>query len=403
MKVCYLVYREDNVMVFDSQVLEYLKKLKTNPNIEHVKLVLFRHQDNLTCKKDVEKKILNYIDDYVTFATLAPPLTMLQLNLDVLRFKKYIKMQYEEDEEIAVICRGDFATYIGAKGFYTFENSRILFDNRGLPIEESLMKNSNSPIYSLNRRIKKKSILYSKSHCDLYNFVTNSMRNYDIQQYGYLDNIPYSIIPTLYSAEKLDEDYLKKIKKRENYLENQYVITYVGSTEAWQLSNKLMDTIRSIFDFDRDVRFFILSNGDFDEVNSLPKELREKITIKKVPHYEMKYYLALTNLGIIIRDDSIVNSVAAPTKIAEYLTAGVKILYSGKIGILNDLDKITKDCELIKIDSSNEWLNYVDEDIKNKNNLKNQNKLIIKYFDMEYRQEETINLLKKAFKNRKVR
>ncbi|WP_270465298.1 hypothetical protein, partial [Holdemanella biformis] len=185
--------------------------------------------------------------------------------------------------------------------------------------------------------------------------------------------------------------------------ENQYVITYVGSTEAWQLSNKLIDTIRSIFDFDRDVRFFILSNGDFDEVNSLPKELREKITIKKVPHYEMKYYLALTNLGIIIRDDSIVNSVAAPTKIAEYLTAGVKILYSGKIGILNDLEKITKDCELIKIDSSNEWLNYVDEDIKNKSNLKNQNKLIIKYFDMEYRQEETINLLKKAFKNRKVR
>ena len=136
MKVCYLVYREDNVMVFDSQVLEYLKKLKTNPNIENIKLVLFRHQDNLTCKKDVEKKILNYIDDYVTFATLAPPLTMLQLNLDVLRFKKYIKMQYEEDEEIAVICRGDFATYIGAKGFYTFENSRILFDNRVLPIEE---------------------------------------------------------------------------------------------------------------------------------------------------------------------------------------------------------------------------------------------------------------------------
>ena len=47
MKVCYIVYREDNVMVFDSQVLEYLQRLKEFPEVEEVTLVLFRHEDHL--------------------------------------------------------------------------------------------------------------------------------------------------------------------------------------------------------------------------------------------------------------------------------------------------------------------------------------------------------------------
>ena len=54
MKICYIVYREDNVMVFGSQVLEYLQKLKEYPDVEETSLVLFRHEDNLFKKNEVE-------------------------------------------------------------------------------------------------------------------------------------------------------------------------------------------------------------------------------------------------------------------------------------------------------------------------------------------------------------
>ena len=62
MKICYIVYREDNVMVFDSQVLEYLQKLKEYPDVEETSLVLFRHEDNLFKKNEVENKVVTLKD-----------------------------------------------------------------------------------------------------------------------------------------------------------------------------------------------------------------------------------------------------------------------------------------------------------------------------------------------------
>ena len=74
MKICYVVYREDNVMVFDSQVLEYLQKLKEYPEIEEVTLALFRHENHLFKKKEIERKILRYVDNCISFPSL-PVLT----------------------------------------------------------------------------------------------------------------------------------------------------------------------------------------------------------------------------------------------------------------------------------------------------------------------------------------
>ena len=55
MKVCYFVYREDNVMVYASQVLEYLQQLKEKPSVEEIGLIVFRHEKNLFKKDKVEK------------------------------------------------------------------------------------------------------------------------------------------------------------------------------------------------------------------------------------------------------------------------------------------------------------------------------------------------------------
>ena len=81
MKICYVVYREDNVMVFDSQVLEYLQKIKDYPEVEEVTLVLFRHEDHLFKKKETEEKILHFVDNCISFPSL-PVLTMAQLNVN---------------------------------------------------------------------------------------------------------------------------------------------------------------------------------------------------------------------------------------------------------------------------------------------------------------------------------
>lgn len=401
MKICYVVYREDNVMVFDSQVLEYLQKLKKVSCIEDVELLLFRHQQNLKRKEQVENKIKKYVDKYKTFFSLAPPLTMLQLKIDALRLKRYVQKTYLKSESVAVICRGDFATYIAAKAFSNMPNSRILYDNRGLPVEESLMAHPEGKIHAINRAIKRKSVLYAKDHCDMYNFVTNPMREYDITEYNYSQSIPYTIIPTLYRADELDKQELAFIKKREHYSEDDYIITYVGSAAIWQSTEQLIELIKAIDERYKKVRYFILTNGDMPGFDGLPKNLKRRITIKSVIHQEMKYYLHISNVGIVIRDNNIVNRVAAPTKIAEYLTSGIKILYSGDIGILTDLGNLTEGNQMINIDSSGRWLDVIGEDMKDPTRCLDI--LVTNYFDMESRQKDTIEMINNSFKNTKVR
>ena len=39
MKLCYLVYREDNVMVYESQVLEYLRAMKEKHLFESIEFI----------------------------------------------------------------------------------------------------------------------------------------------------------------------------------------------------------------------------------------------------------------------------------------------------------------------------------------------------------------------------
>ena len=91
MKVCYIVYREENVMVFQSQVLEYLQLLKLNKKVSSVELILFCHEENLKKRKEVEKKISCYVDEYKTFLTIAPPLSEAQLIIDARRLKNMFR------------------------------------------------------------------------------------------------------------------------------------------------------------------------------------------------------------------------------------------------------------------------------------------------------------------------
>lgn len=398
MKLVYLVYREDNVMVYESQVLEYLRSMKEKQLFDSIELVVFRHEQNLNKKDEVEARIHKYIDNAETFWSF-PVMCMQQLNANARRFQNYLYRSYSKDEQIAVVCRGDLAAYVGIRAFRNFPNSRILYDNRGLAYEESVMSHSRSLIHTINRNVKREALRRSKDHCDMYNFVTNAMRDYLMKEYGFDPSIPYTIIPTLYRAEPGTDEEYRVIANREGISPTDYVISYVGSTAAWQSTKQLIEIIRTIGEKYLYAHFFILSNGEIPELQSLSEQIKSRVVLKSVPHKEMKYYLRMTRVGIVIRDSNIVNHVAAPTKIAEYLTSGVLILYSGDIGIITDLKGKTDGAQLICIDTEPDWLGKIDPNIIPEKHIDPN---VIDYFDMDKRQYETYNMMQCAFDKTKA-
>ncbi len=394
MKLCYVVFREDNTMVFHSQVLEYLQVLKNNPDIEQTELIVFRKSK----KEPLEQRIHKYVDHCKTFASGRIFLNF-QLCFYAKKLRQYIKKTYNKNDNIAVICRGGNSSYIASKALKRIPNSRILFDNRGLPIEESQMRNDNI-IRKFVRVMKKQVINYAKSHCDMYNFVTSPMRDYLVEKYNYKSDIPFTIIPTLYNTEdNISSTPDNNVCKCDFKFD--FTVSYIGSMAVWQSSNKLIELIVAIGNKYPKARFFILTKDNLSFSDAIPKDIKDRIIFKNVPHSEIKHYLANSDLGIVLRDDNIVNRVAAPTKIAEYLTSGIPILYSGDIGILTDLKNAGINTPMIDIAHQNDWLENIEKYVQLRRN--NVDTKVVEYFDMKTRQRETLEMIKNSFKNRKVK
>lgn len=112
-------------------------------------------------KKDVEARAIKYVDWVESFASM-PVLSTLQLRLNAIRIQKFINSKYNKADKVAVICRGELATYIASVAFKDYPNVRILYDNRGLPVLESEMSYGDSLIYKINRNKKYWSLCYAK-------------------------------------------------------------------------------------------------------------------------------------------------------------------------------------------------------------------------------------------------
>lgn len=388
MKIIYIVYREDNTMVFDSQVLEYLRILDRK---HEVKLVVFRNYVNLFKKKEVENKISKFLGDYITFSTL-PLISKIQLDYAAIRLKVALSSKLNKGEPLLVLCRGELSTYIAHKAFKAI-NKVILYDNRGLSVEELELRNENGIIYRLNKEIKRKAILYAKDHCDVYSFVTNNLRKYMIDKYKYNEEKKYFILPTLNVKEELDVNKLEEIKQKINYNNKEFYVIYVGSVAAWQNVDRLFNVFLEIKKEISNAKLLILTNGRVNIPETLEGDIEEAIIVKSVRHDLVKYYLQISNLGLVLRNDDIVNRVAAPTKIAEYLSNNVYILYDGEIGVIDDLRNNYGSEGLIKFNDEG-WLSRIIE-ISEQNEKVSLDIMYNDYFDMEKNQNRLISEMKK--------
>lgn len=110
---------------------------------------------------------------------------------------------------------------------------------------------------------------------------------------------------------------------------------YVGGVDYWQNLDKILLKFNSI-NRKNQARFFfiVLVNNkqwvfDFCYKNDIKLD---NFYIDSVPYEKVPMYLNSADFGVIVRNSDIVNFVASPTKINEYLACG--------LNIINDLEQI---------------------------------------------------------------
>lgn len=149
------------------------------------------------------------------------------------------------------------------------------------------------------------------------------------------------LIPIFYTIEG------KSLHKKKNIPSR---IIYSGGTQPWQCAELMMQYVHKTINL---FQWIILSTDvAYFEAKSRELNVQDKIFIKSVAPDDVALYYEYCDFGIILREDNIVNRVACPTKLIEYLQYGlVPVVLSPHIGDFDlmgyqyiTIDDLEKEC-----------------------------------------------------------
>lgn len=244
-----------------------------------------------------------------------------------------------------VICRNVFCTRMALRlksiGFL----KKVILDGRGAMAAE-IREYDVFPVdyFRDNTASIEK---YSVLNADYRLAVSNKLVNYWQEEYGYAGN-EHVIVPcTLDSKYFTNVDIKKELEKscrlkmQLGYLEEDIIFVYAGSTAPWQSFSLIENFFTPLLDQNKNYKIMFLSKENEDNIrfrNKFPNQ----VSINWVEHKEVANYLMCADYGILLREQSVTNRVASPTKFAEYLISGLQVIISDNLGDFSEFVKETK-------------------------------------------------------------
>lgn len=181
--------------------------------------------------------------------------------------------------------------------YFFFKN--IITDLHGVVPDELNMYGKNK-LARLYNWIEKKALLHSYKIIA----VTEAMEDHYIKKYP-LTQGKFLFI-SIFSEKRITQTVSR----------NKNGVIYSGGTQKWQCIDKMIDLVRET---SKNYKWTILT-GDTSRFDCLD---HNEIILKSVRPKDVQYYYGQNTFGIVLREDSIVNRVACPTKMVEYILNGV--------------------------------------------------------------------------------
>ncbi len=150
--------------------------------------------------------------------------------------------------------------------------------------------------------------------------VSQAMVDHFNEKYSLKQEVSWLVLPVFMG---MDNERQQKI------VEDRLSVIYAGGGQRWQNVDLMVDAINKT---SGTYSYTILTHSQ-EAFSGIHPQVREKTTIKTVSSKQITEYYQNANLGFILRNDTIVNNVACPTKLIEYLANGVvPVVLSEKIG-----------------------------------------------------------------------
>jgi len=263
-----------------------------------------------SCNKDVTLLVPNRYYKYIEDENLECKVVKYKSTLD-----EVLKLAKLEDKEIFVpdMMGGLFSILAKLKG------KKIYYWMQGAVPEESFMRNSSKLRLNVLSFIEKVALKLS----DGYIFVSSYMKDY-IEQKHKSKFEPSIIVPCV-----SDIKYNGAKKEKDSFV-------YIGGMSVWQRVDKMLLLFKEIKEVKRDAKFYIATKEQQKAKELIekyiPKEMQSSIILTSFSKRdEIEQFLSTKEYGFLIRDDSVVNYVSSPIKLAEYLACGVNVIISNSV------------------------------------------------------------------------
>lgn len=225
---------------------------------------------------------------------------------------------------------------------------------------------------------------------DLILFVSQTMKEYYEKRFRIkLDN---SYIMPCFNNE-IEEKYFRTPGKYESN-----VFIYAGSLAPWQCFEPTVKLYKQIEDKVPDASFRVLVRDHETAKGILDKYGVKNYSLGFVPQSEIGGEMAKAKFGFCLREDSIVNRVATPTKLSTYIAHGVMPVYSSYLVDFGRLASGCGYCYCVDLDSpegAEKLIKACGAEIGAENVLKEYSEIFGNYFSKAYHEE----LLAQSMKN----
>lgn len=163
---------------------------------------------------------------------------------------------------------------------------------------------------------------------------------------------------------RYSSEYRNEIREKLGLHDNEILFVYSGGMHKWQ---KVSDTLKFYHSFHEKYprsRLMVLTK-DVDELNKIIEvanisEIKSTLIVRSLNYTDVPAYLCAADASFLLRDNVVMNQVASPTKLAEYMACGLPVLSTKVADKWIDIDG--KD---FVIDIENKSIDEIEYNIRN--------------------------------------
>jgi glycosyltransferase involved in cell wall biosynthesis len=208
---------------------------------------------------------------------------------------------------------------------------RFIVDLHGAGPEEGMFSGVTHDILQDLQRIEAKCV----STSDTIICVSDQMTKHLKTKYAVASD-RFEVVPCCIHEREIDLVRAKRFVIREQMgWAEKTIMVYAGGTARYQCVTQMCQIFSEVSNRLMNTLLLILTWGNISEFIVELKRLKiasDRYLIMRVPQKDVHDYLTACDVALVLRENLLLNKVSCPTKIAEYLAAGLPLIITPYVG-----------------------------------------------------------------------